>query len=47
MSEHQANLALVERSESQWKVGANFNKIPPVRKKPTLLQKILKFIFRK
>ena len=47
MSEHQANLALVERAEGQWKVGKHFNTLPPSRKKPTLLQKVLKFIFDK
>ena len=43
MSEHQANLALVERAESAWKVGKNFNSIPPIRKKTTLWKKFLNF----
>ena len=47
MSEHQANLDLVERAKPQWQVGKNFDKVPPVRKKPTLLQKVLKLIFGK
>lgn len=43
MSERDANLALVERSESQWKVGKHFSTIPPVRRKLNWFQRLINF----